>query len=149
MTTRPRVVLDTSVVVSAALQARGIPRSAFDAAAAQGEILISQETVAELQDVFLRAKFDRFVSAAKRLEFLAAYVTAAEPIEIESRVSTCRDPKDNMILDVALNGTAHVIVSGDGDLLTLHPLSLSGSSKIEIVTARQFVEQWLPNFNRR
>lgn len=36
-------------------------------------------------------------------------------------VSECRDPKDDKFLEVAPNGRADVIVSGDADLLTLNP----------------------------
>jgi predicted nucleic acid-binding protein len=37
------------------------------------------------------------------------------------RVQACRDPKDDKFLEVVVNGGANVLVSGDGDLLTLHP----------------------------
>ncbi len=39
----------------------------------------------------------------------------------EKRITTCRDPKDDKFLEVAVAGKADVIVSGDGDLLTMHP----------------------------
>ena len=35
--------------------------------------------------------------------------------------SDCRDPKDDKFLELALNGKATHIVSGDEDLLVLHP----------------------------
>jgi uncharacterized protein len=36
-------------------------------------------------------------------------------------VTVCRDPKDNKFLEVAATGRADVIVTGDDDLLVLHP----------------------------
>jgi len=36
-------------------------------------------------------------------------------------VLVCRDPKDDKFLDVAVEGHADAIVSGDEDLLVLHP----------------------------
>ena len=36
-------------------------------------------------------------------------------------VRECRDPKDDKFLEVALNGKAGLILSGDADLLALHP----------------------------
>jgi len=36
-------------------------------------------------------------------------------------VRECRDPKDDKFLEVALNGRADVIVTGDADLLGMHP----------------------------
>ena len=32
-----------------------------------------------------------------------------------------KDPEDNKFLELAVNGNANVIVSGDADLLALHP----------------------------
>jgi len=40
---------------------------------------------------------------------------------IAERIRACRDPTDDMFLELAVNGTADAIVSGDPDLLTLHP----------------------------
>ena len=54
-----RVVIDTSVIVSALLLPRSVPRQAFDAAASRGNLLVSEATVAELDDVLRRPKFDR------------------------------------------------------------------------------------------
>jgi predicted nucleic acid-binding protein len=67
-----RTVIDTSVVVSAVLLPRSVPRQAFDAAAARGKLLVSEATVAELDEVLRRSKFNRYISEEKRLEFLAA-----------------------------------------------------------------------------
>ena len=33
----------------------------------------------------------------------------------------CRDPKDDRILELAVNGNASFLVTGDDDLLTLNP----------------------------
>lgn len=37
------------------------------------------------------------------------------------RITACRDSNDNMVLEAAVAGSADVIVSGDEDLLVLHP----------------------------
>jgi predicted nucleic acid-binding protein len=36
-------------------------------------------------------------------------------------VKGCRDPKDDKFLEIALNGHADLIISGDKDLLDLNP----------------------------
>lgn len=46
---------------------------------------------------------------------------AAELVPITQRVTECRDPKDNKFLELAWNGRADLIVSGDHDLLALNP----------------------------
>ncbi len=55
-------------------------------------------------------------------------------IEIKEKVEECRDPKDNKFLELAINGKATAIVSGDKDLLILHPFR-----GIPIVTVSQFL----------
>jgi predicted nucleic acid-binding protein len=53
------VVVDTGVVVSAVLLPRSIPRQAFDLASALGRLLVSADTVAELDEVLRRTKFNK------------------------------------------------------------------------------------------
>ena len=59
MTSDWRTVLDTGVVVSAVLLPRSVPRQAFDLALARGPLLVSEQTIAELDEVLRRPKFDR------------------------------------------------------------------------------------------
>jgi len=80
-----RIVIDTGVAVSAVLLPRSVPRQAFDAAAARGRLLVSEATVAELDEVLRRPKFNRYLPEDKRLEFLAALVREAEPVRSRKR----------------------------------------------------------------
>jgi uncharacterized protein len=121
MTSDWRVVIDTSVAVSAALLPRSVPRQAFDAAMIHCRMLISASTVFEVEEVLRRPKFNRYVTESARLEFLAALVRDAEIVEVRDVVNECRDPKDNKFLELAVSGNASHIVSGDADLLCLHP----------------------------
>ena len=82
-----RTVIDTSVAVSAALLPRSIPRQAFDAAAARGKLLVSLATVAELDEVLRRPKFDKYVPEEGRREFLAALVREAEEVYVTEIVT--------------------------------------------------------------
>jgi putative PIN family toxin of toxin-antitoxin system len=116
-----RTVIDTGVIVSAVLLPRSVPRQAFDLAAARGPLLVSEETIAELDEVLRRPKFDKYVSEAQRLEFLTALVREAEVVKVVDVVKECRDPKDNKFLELALSGKGSHIVTGDLDLLVLHP----------------------------
>jgi len=129
-----RTVIDTGVVVSALLLPRSVPRQAFDVAAARGRLLVSYETVAELDEVLRRPRFDKYLSQARRLEFLAALVREAEVIDVVDVVAECRDPKDNKFLELALSGNGSHIVTGDSDLLVLHPFR-----GIPIVNPRSFL----------
>jgi putative PIN family toxin of toxin-antitoxin system len=116
-----RVVIDTGVVVSAVLLPRSVPRRAFDAAASRGQLLISEAVVLELDEVLRRAKFNKYVAESLRLEFLASLVQVAEVVEIASQITACRDPNDDKFLSLAVSGQATHIMSGDSDLLVVHP----------------------------
>lgn len=121
MTIERRTVIDTGVVVSALLFPRSVPRQAFDVAVLQGRLLVSEETIAELDQVLRRPKFDKYMSESQRLEFLSALVREAEVIEGVDVVTECRDPRDNQFLELALSGQGSHIVTGDADLRVLHP----------------------------
>ena len=75
----------------------------------------------ELAAVLSRPKFDPYVSAEERMLFLGYLGSAAEFIPIVQLVRECRDPRDDKFLEVALNGRAELILSGDADLLGMHP----------------------------
>ncbi len=93
-----RTVIDTNVAVSAVLLLRSVPRLAFDAAVGRGRLLVSEATVAELDEVLRRPKFNNYVSEEKRLEFLAALVQEAELVEVAEVITACRDAKDNKFI---------------------------------------------------
>jgi putative PIN family toxin of toxin-antitoxin system len=85
------------------------------------QVLMSEETLYELADVLSRKKFDRYLSLEDRQEFMRVMLRVAEMVPIVHRVQECRDDADNRILEVAVNGDADAIVSGDADLLSLNP----------------------------
>lgn len=58
-----RYVLDANIIISAFLLRASLPRQAFDAAFAQGTVLVSEQTIGELTDVLQRSRFDRYIIA--------------------------------------------------------------------------------------
>ncbi len=121
MTTDIRVVIDTGVAISAVLLPRSVPRQAFDLAVRYGRLLVSAATIAELEEVFRRRKFNKYVLEDERLEFLAALLREGETIEVTEVIKECRDPKDDKFLELAVSGKASHLISGDADLLVLNP----------------------------
>lgn len=87
----------------------------------RGLILLSDATFRELRDVLARPKFDRYIKTEEREGFMVRLGRVVEFVTIVRRIRACRDPRDDMILEVAINGAASAIVTGDRDLLTLHP----------------------------
>jgi putative PIN family toxin of toxin-antitoxin system len=116
-----RLVVDTNVFASAIILPRSVPRQVVDHALDHGVVIFSEATMSELAEVLSRSKFDSFVSRAERELFLAQIESAAEFVPIIQLVRACRDPKDDKFLEVALNGRADVIITGDADLLGMHP----------------------------
>ena len=133
MVGRSRIVLDTNVVVSAALAPRSVPRQCLDTALEWHAVLISEDVLAEYGRKLMSAKFDRWVAREPRHALLLD-LTQCETVTIRHTVSGSRDPDDNKILELAVNGQADLIVSGDKDLT-----SLGKFRDIAIVTARQFL----------
>jgi putative PIN family toxin of toxin-antitoxin system len=116
-----RLVVDTNVFASAIIFPRSVPRQVVDHALDHGVVIFSEATMSELTEVLSRPKFDSFVSRAERELFLAQIESAAEFVPVIQVVRACRDPKDDKFLEVALNGRADAIVTGDADLLEMHP----------------------------
>ena len=131
-----RVVFDTNTLISAALISGSVPAMALRYAYGAYQLIVSEDTIAELRDVILRKKFDPYVSQIKRKMFLHKYQTTAQCITISTSISDCRDPKDNKFLELAISGNAQSIVTGDDDLLTLHPFK-----GVDILTPKVFIDR--------
>lgn len=119
--TRERVVIDTNVFISGLLSGSSTPARVVERVLEQDQLLVSTDTLRELMAKMLSPKFDRYVSRERREALLDRLAPNVEMVEIVQRIQASRDPKDDKFLEVAINGGAHVLVSGDGDLLTLHP----------------------------
>jgi uncharacterized protein len=129
-----RVVLDTNVLVSAALKQKSMPGMAALVVERRGGLLKSHVTEQQLFEVLARPYFDSLIHADARV-WLRKVLIAAELVTITERIAACRDPTDDKFLELAVNGRADLIVSGDGDLLALNPFR-----QIPIVTPAAFVQ---------
>lgn len=134
MRDRERVVIDTNVLISRLLLPQSIPAQAVRKARRQGRLLVSEATMYELADVLARAKLDRYITLENRRRFLRQLRRVTEVVQIIQVVRECRDPEDDKILEVALNGRADVIITGDEDLLVLQPWR-----GIAIVTPKEYL----------
>jgi uncharacterized protein len=121
MKARERVVVDTNALISRLLLPSSIPGQAVRKAVAEAQLLASDDTLFELADVLGRSKFDPYVTVEERRDFLRLFDRIAERVPIVHVVRACRDPRDDKFLELAVNGAAQLIITGDGDLLALHP----------------------------
>lgn len=129
-----RFVFDTNVIVSALLFNDSVPGQAFLRALDEGTVLISESLVRELSHVLSRERFDRYISREERDEFVDALMRESELVEIVDSVAVCRDPEDNRVLELAVNGNANLIITGDTDLLVLNPFR-----DVRVVTPADFL----------
>ncbi|HEX4007650.1 MAG TPA: putative toxin-antitoxin system toxin component, PIN family [Acidobacteriaceae bacterium] len=116
-----RIVVDANVLVSRLLLPDSTPGRAVRRVVLDHQILVSEATMAELADVIFRPKFDAYVSSRARRSFLEELTEFADWIPIVQTTRACRDPRDDKFLELAVNGMAGCILTGDADLLALHP----------------------------
>ncbi|MDP3086315.1 MAG: putative toxin-antitoxin system toxin component, PIN family [Rubrivivax sp.] len=115
-----RAVIDTNVLISAALLEASVPARVVRHLLRHGRMLVSEATFAELEQRLWRPKFDRYVSVAVRKALLHDWAAVADWVVVDAapeRVS--RDPDDDKFVQLAIAGSAGLLVSGDADLLVL------------------------------
>lgn len=131
-----RFVFDINALVSAFLIEESVPRQALRRALNQGVALVSVPLLTALDAVLRRPRFDRYLTLHEREELVAAFVASSQMVEIKERIRVCRDPDDDAILELAVNGKAAFIITGDSDLLVLNPFR-----GIQVLAPADFVRQ--------
>lgn len=121
MRRRRRIVVDTNALISRLLVPGSVPGRVVRKAVDAEVLLVSEATLDELASVLAWPKFDAYVSLEDRRHFILQVARIAEFVPVLRRVEACRDASDDKILEVAINGDAELIVTGDNDLLALHP----------------------------
>lgn len=130
-----RLVLDTNVAVSAALDDESTAARVIDLAVESCQLIGTGDTVKEIVETLYRPKFDRYISPSGRELFLSRLERFTDIVAVIQRVKACQDPRDDKFLEAALNGRADAIVSGAKDLLTLNPFR-----GILILTPAQYLQ---------
>lgn len=140
MDATPKVVLDTTVLVSAFLTSKGVAAEVLERAVSDCILVVSDEILAEtLRKLLTKRKIRkayRYEDADARdyVDHLAALASAIvhDPISVPRVV---RDPEDDMIIACAATVAAEFLITRDKDLL-----SLGTYGKTQIVTPRQFLD---------
>lgn len=129
-------VFDTNVLVSALLTANSTASKALNLAENKDTVLYSKAVLEEVSEVLSRPKFSRYVDEDDIVGFLARIHRTWKEVCIIHGIEACRDPKDDKFLEVAINGGATIIVSGDKDLLVLNPYQ-----GVDIITSSEFLRK--------
>lgn len=114
-----RVVIDTNLWVAALLSTSMRGRLIRILADERIDILANTELLAELEEVCARPKFSRLISPEQVADFLKIISDRLTIIEPSSIVEECRDPEDDYLLAICLDGAADFLLTGDKDLLSL------------------------------
>ena len=112
-----KLVIDTNILISAALSAQGAPAKLVLRALARHRLVFSQATFDELRTRIYRPKFDRYISLEDRERLLRDFNACADWVEPREPGQYCRDRDDDHFIEAALKAQAHCLVSGDKDLL--------------------------------
>jgi putative PIN family toxin of toxin-antitoxin system len=117
--TSHKLVIDTNVLISAALSPQGPPAKLVQCALAQHRLVFSQATFDELRTRLYGPKFDRFISLELRERLLHDFNACAHWVEIGVPGLYCRDRDDDQMVEAALQASAAALISGDKDLLDM------------------------------
>lgn len=132
-----KVVVDCNVLISAGLSKTGASAQAIKRAEDFHRMILSENTLREFSDTLLKTKFDKYFKPIDvRFAIISRYSNKCELIVPFHRIKVCCDPNDDMYLELALSGKADCIITGDPDLLVLHPFE-----NIPIITPKEFLSQ--------
>jgi putative PIN family toxin of toxin-antitoxin system len=136
--TYAQVVVDTNVIISAALSTHGASAQLVKGILREGQLVFSTSTFTELETRLGRPKFDPYVSLQDRKALLSDLAATACWCEPGSASGTwCRDPADDKFIALALAAQVTRLVTGDNDLLCLDPLGA-----LRLLTPRQALDEW-------
>lgn len=131
---RYRIIIDTNLWISFLLSknTRGLDQFFADSSLI---LLFSKELLDEFIEVTGRPKLKKYFNKVDLQNLLVQIDLHAEFINVSSNVELCRDPKDNFLISLALDGNANFLLTGDNDLLVLKKVG-----KTQIITITQFLE---------
>jgi putative PIN family toxin of toxin-antitoxin system len=136
-----RVVIDTNVLISAALSPKGVPAQLLDQVLYMGALVFSEYTFAELESRLWKPKFDRYLSLTIRRQLLHDFSASAVWVQISSNLAEqtySRDPDDDKLVQAAIAGAVTRLISGDDDLLCLGSIDA-----IQTISPRQALDEIL------
>ena len=133
------MVVDTNVLLSAALSPGGTPATLLDRLLQVGKLVYSATTFAELEGRIWLPKFDRYLPMDRRRRLLREANACAFWVEVPFTIAErkfSRDVKDDAFIHAAMTAGATRLVTGDNDLLCLHPLG-----DLHILSPRDALEE--------
>ena len=118
LTKRSRIIIDTNLWISYLISKgfKRLDRLIFDD---QAVLIFSSELIDEFVKVSKRKKFLKYFNSDDIKKLLLLFDSYGEIISVTSKISACRDSKDNFLLSLSVDGRADYLITGDDDLLEL------------------------------
>lgn len=129
-----RVIFDTNLWVSFLISNK---LSEFDRLIYKQKIklVFSKELIDEFLEVVSRSKFLKYFSNSDIQKVLTLFDEYGVIVQITSNINICRDPNDNFLLNLAVDGNANFLLTGDTDLLVIGHIG-----KTKILTVKEFLK---------
>jgi len=110
------------------------------------EVWVSPELLQEYREVPLELFSEGKITRDQLLALIAgiaAFTARAKVSYPKERLSLCRDPEDNMLLECCLSSKAHFLITSDKDLLEINREALKGAAlgKLEILSPKEFLDK--------
>lgn len=112
-------IFDTNVLISAALVKNSATENSLKKALEFGLLAFSKQTLNELIEILKRPKIEKYLKESERKEFLETITSVSKFFIPINHFEICRDPKDNIFLDLIFESRADYLITGDQDLLVL------------------------------
>jgi putative PIN family toxin of toxin-antitoxin system len=128
------IVIDTNVLISAALSPDGAPATLLARVLIDHRLVFTSATFAELESRLWKPKFDRYINLEERKAVLHDISAAAVWVDVPKSLADTayrRDADDDMFIHAAIAADATLLITGDQDLLVLAQ-NLSDSHKLVI-----------------
>ncbi len=125
-----RIIIDTNLWISF-LITKDFSKLDEIIFSGHGILVFSQELLDEFLAVARRPKFRRFFSSTDIEDILETIEEYAEFVKVHAKVEVCRDPKDNFLLSLSIDGNVDFLLTGDNDLLDLKKF---GETKIVTIS---------------
>lgn len=119
-----RVIIDTNLWISFIISKKLTVLDAF-LFSNKITLLFSTELLDEINLTITKPKLKKFFKGKALDLMLSRLEPFIELIEISSSINICRDPNDNFLLELAKDGQADYLLTGDNDLLDLHKFELT------------------------
>jgi putative PIN family toxin of toxin-antitoxin system len=133
-----RLVLDTNIVVSAALKPESLQRTTLNLAlTAPARLYVSPAILAEYRGILARSELN--IRKGARLQLLQLIRNRSHLVNPTHRLEVCPDPDDNRFLEAADRAGADYLITGNQRHFPAF------WKKTKIITSREFITLAAPH----